>query len=89
VVRYSALQAANSAKPQYWDFATLMEAAIYRDDMNEALSWLTKALTSGPKPMQARGTLATVERLRKVLDPEQSDAQWTQIVEALRVAAAK
>jgi tetratricopeptide (TPR) repeat protein len=84
VVRYSAMQAANSARPDYWAYATLMEAAIYRNDMNEALAWLTKAVTSRPDSMHATGTLESVERLRRVLDPNASDDQWNQIVEALK-----
>ena len=87
VVRYSAMQAVKSAKPNYWDFATMMETAIYREDMDEAVSWLTKAVTARPTQMAANSTLTTIKRLRKIIDPEKSDRRWDRIEGALRAAA--
>ena len=86
VVRYSAMLAAQSAKPHYWDFATMMETAIYRQDMDDAVFWLTKAVTAQPTPMEASSTLETIERLRRIIDPEQSDAHWDKIANTLRDA---
>jgi hypothetical protein len=89
VVRFSAMQAAKSAKPHYWDFATLMEAAIYGDDMDAATKWLGKAITAKPKPMEAKTTLETIQRLRTRLDAQGDDPRWNPFVEALSAEASK
>ncbi len=89
VVRFSAMRAVRSAKPHYWDFATLMEAAIYRGDMDDATKWLGKAITSEPKPMEANSTLETIQRLRRILDPRGDDPTWNPFVEALSAEASK
>jgi hypothetical protein len=41
--------------------------------MDEAMSWLTKAVKARPKPVEANTTLTTIDRLRRIIDSDNSD----------------
>lgn len=85
VVEYSTQRRIASGIGNYWDFATMIEAALYREDMSEALSWLSKALVSNPAPAEAESTLHTIRRIRKECVGNQQE--WDEIVEELDHAA--
>ena len=88
VVTYAARQRGSAAKADYWDFATLVELAIYDDDLPGAIVWLDKALAADPGPMEAESTLQSIRRLRPVVDPDGTSADWDEIEAELAAVAA-
>ncbi|QIS19949.1 TRAFs-binding domain-containing protein [Nocardia terpenica] len=86
VVEYSTRRRIAGGSDDYWDYATMMELAIYRDDSAAALDWLERALATDPGPMEAESTLHTVLRVR---DHRPSPTMaWDILIAALREAAA-
>jgi hypothetical protein len=87
VVAYSARQRMSAGGSDYWDFATLLELAIYDGDLPGAVGWLDRALASDPTPMQAESTLESVRRLRAVGDPDATSPDWDELERELAAAA--
>lgn len=76
VVRFSAKEATLSCKADYWDHATLAEAAALAGDGEGALDACRSALATDPLPWQARTTLDSFQRLRAAGRPESPPPAW-------------
>lgn len=76
VVRFSAKEATLSCTTDYWDHATLTEAAALARDGDGALAACRNALAADPLPWQARTTLDSFRRLRAAGQPESPPPPW-------------
>lgn len=65
VVRYSVRRKIARGKPDYWDYATLLELAAHAEDEGEGKQALGKMLTTAPAPMMAE---TTKKNLKMIVD---------------------
>lgn len=84
VVEYSVTRRIEGGSGSYWDFATMIEVAIYRDRAPTTIHWLAKALATRPGPMEADSTLQTILRIRDKI--KASGEPWDTLVTELRRA---
>lgn len=85
VVEYSTRRRVESGVARYWDFATMIEIALYRGDLPAAQYWLGKALASDPAPAEAESTVQAILRIRSACEGDSKE--WDEIIADLEDAA--
>lgn len=65
VVRYSVRRKIAKGKPDYWDYATLLELAAHAEDETDGKQAFGKMLTTAPAPMMAD---TTKKNLKMIVD---------------------
>ncbi|MFC9470553.1 TRAFs-binding domain-containing protein [Nocardia sp. NPDC056952] len=81
VVEYAARARIVRGGATYWDYATMIELAIYDGRMPDALDWLDQALGTTPSDMEKESTYTTIRRLRSYCDGD--DEYWDALIEGL------
>ncbi|MCG8344588.1 MAG: DUF4071 domain-containing protein, partial [Chlorobiales bacterium] len=69
IVSYAVKRRIESGKPDYWDYATLLELAVLANDHKEAANALSRAL---PKIRESWEPETTARNLGLILDARQS-----------------
>lgn len=65
----------------YWDYATMIELAIYAGALSDAVDWLDKALGTSPSTMEKETTHTTITRLRAYCAGD--DECWDALLDGL------
>ncbi len=90
VVAYSASRRIASGKPDYWDHATLFEAAVLADQREQAYTALRDALTMQRAPWEAETTLKNFRLIVEKRRARDDDRDWyTELDEVLADAASE
>lgn len=76
VVKYSVIRRIESGKPDYWDYATLLEWAILRKDQNTAYSALSNVLASVREIWEPKTSLNNIRLIRKARETRGEDTVW-------------
>jgi len=88
VVTYSVKRRIASTKPDYWDYATLLELAALDGDEEKVMAVLPDALAAVREPWEPESTLQTLRRLRQAREQRGPVPAWMATVEqALEKAA--
>jgi len=87
VVIYSVMRRIETGKPDYWDYATLLELAVLKEDMNMASKALADALANQREVWEPETTLNNLLLIRQARESRGEDASWMhEIEEALHKA---
>lgn len=91
VVRYAAERKVAKGKPDYWDYATLLELAVLGTDRTQAAQVLPRALACVRESWEPRTTARNLRLIREAREKRGLDAGWILGLEAEleRVAVAK
>lgn len=88
VVVYSAQRRIASGRADYWDHATLLEAAVLADDEPTARSALADALATGPQGWQLETTHNNISAILASGEQEPEGSWKISVTEALSLAPA-
>jgi tetratricopeptide (TPR) repeat protein len=93
VVTYSVKRRLASTRPDFWDYATLLELAVLDGDEELAMDALEHAVAAVRAPFQPNSTLGTLRRLRQTREarqPREPAPAWAlEIERALQASAAR
>jgi tetratricopeptide (TPR) repeat protein len=89
VVRFAVTQRLRSAKPDYWDHATLLELAVLDQDLDAARQSLGDALACVREKWEPATTANNLKMIREARQTRGVAEEWLdQVIEALDQAAA-
>jgi len=84
VVRFAVERRIKYARPDYWDYATLLELAVLAEDRKEAARWLTRTLAAMREPWEAETTANNLRFIRNARAGRRVAVDWLdQIIGAL------
>ncbi len=90
VVKYAAQRRVASGKPDYWDYATLLEAAVLDCDEDAAWDALQRALPMIREPWEPESTARNLRLIREAREFRNESIAWaTEIENALVRAGAQ
>jgi tetratricopeptide (TPR) repeat protein len=81
VVRYAVERRVVTGKPDYWDYATLLELAVLAKDPQKARAALTAALPLVREPWEPESTARNLRLIRKARELRQDTVSWAQEME--------
>jgi hypothetical protein len=81
IVRYAAERKIASGKPDYWDYATLLEAEVLAKNEASANDALGSALAQEPKPWEAETTARNLRLIREAREARGEAVPWAKAVE--------
>jgi tetratricopeptide (TPR) repeat protein len=85
VVEYSVERRIATGKPDYWDYATLLELAVLGKDKQKAIKSLPNALAILRESWEAETTLRNLRLIDQARERRQDSVEWTkQIEQALK-----
>ena len=88
VVRYAVNQRLRRSKPDYWDYATLLELAVLENDEKSASQLLGKALANQREPWESQTTANNLGLIAEARAARGVAQSWLSgIVDALKTAA--
>jgi tetratricopeptide (TPR) repeat protein len=76
VVRYSVERKIANGKPDYWDYATLLELSVLALDRDEAMHALQKALASIREKWEPATTARNLQLIREAREKRRTAPQW-------------
>jgi tetratricopeptide (TPR) repeat protein len=82
VVRYAVERKIASGKPDYWDYATLLELAALAKDEDGAMDALAKALPVIRESWEPETTLRNLRLIRQAFEARNEAAPWMKDIEA-------
>lgn len=82
IVSYAVEQKVNRGKPDYWDFATLLELAVIGNNQKQAIQWLGKALMSIREPWEPDTTARNLQLIRNARQKRGEDISLLEKIEA-------
>lgn len=81
VVRYGVQRKIAKGKPDYWDYATLVELAVLQDDRAAALQALSLALSSIREKWEPETTVRNLRLIREKRDSRGTASSWAKEIE--------
>ena len=81
VVKYSVQRKIAKGKPDYWDYATLLELAILAKDKEASFNFLAKALTHLREGWEGETTLKNLRIIREAREKRNEVLPWTKKIE--------
>jgi tetratricopeptide (TPR) repeat protein len=81
VVRYSVERKVAKGKPDYWDYATLIELAVLGGDQQEARKMLTKASTCIREKWEPETTARNLRLIREARERQGESVPWAVAIE--------
>lgn len=81
VVRYAAERRIASGKPDYWDYATVLELAILAKDEKRAQDALCNALASVREIWEPKTTARNLRLIREARENRQEAEKWAEEIE--------
>jgi hypothetical protein len=81
VVRYAVERKIASGKPDYWDYATLVEIAVLEKDETGAMDALTKALPAIRESWEPKTTARNLQLIRKAREARNDAPPWASEIE--------
>jgi hypothetical protein len=82
VIRYAVERKIASGKPDYWDFATLVELAVLAEDEHGAMDALAKALVVIREPLEPETTARNLQLIREAREARHEAPQWMKGIES-------
>ncbi|MDF0674757.1 MAG: TRAFs-binding domain-containing protein [Nitrospira sp.] len=82
VVAYAVERRIASGKPDYWDYATLVELAVLAKDEQKAESALADALAAMREPWEPETTARNLRLIREARERRDESIQWAKVIEA-------
>jgi tetratricopeptide (TPR) repeat protein len=76
VVKYAAGRRVGSGKPDYWDHATLLEAAVLAGSEADAKAALRRALSAIREPWEAETTARNLRLIREARERRGEEVPW-------------
>jgi len=76
VVRYAVTQRLKSSKPDYWDYATLLELAVLEQDESAASEHLAATLAAVREPWEPKTTRNNLDMIREARRGRGLDEPW-------------
>jgi len=89
VVRYAVERRITSSKPDYWDFATLVELNILAKAEDAALDALSDALAVVREKWEPESTAGNIEKIIQVRKSREEPVEWMQEIKEELLKAAK
>jgi tetratricopeptide (TPR) repeat protein len=81
VVRYSVQRKIAKGKPDYWDYATLLELAVLASDATEARRLLPKAYTAVRENWEPETTAGNLALIRQARERQNTQPAWATEIE--------
>jgi tetratricopeptide (TPR) repeat protein len=81
VVAYAVERRIASGKPDYWDYATLLELAVLAKDEQKAESALADALAAMREPWEPETTARNLRLIREARERRNESLQWARAIE--------
>jgi tetratricopeptide (TPR) repeat protein len=81
VVMYSVKRKIANGKPDYWDYATLLELAILAKDKESSFNYLAKALSLLREGWEGETTLRNLRAIRDARERRNELLSWTKKIE--------
>jgi MAP3K TRAFs-binding domain len=81
LVKYSVEQKMAKVKPDYWDYATLLELAILAKDKESSFKLLSKLLIHLREEWEGETTLRTLRTIREAREKRNERISWTKKIE--------
>ena len=81
VVSYAVERRMASGKPDYWDYATLLELAVLAKDQNKAESALADALAAVRESWEPETTARNLRLIREARERRNESIQWAKEIE--------
>ncbi len=81
LVKYSVEQKMAKVKPDYWDYATLLELAILAKDKESSFKLLSKLLINLREEWEGETTLRTLRTIREAREKRNERISWTKKIE--------
>ncbi len=81
VVIYSVMRRIESGKPDYWDYATLLELAVLKEDMKLVSKALADVLANQREVWEAETTLNNLRLIRSAREARGEDISWMHEIE--------
>jgi hypothetical protein len=81
VIRYAVERKIASGKPDYWDYATLVELAVLAKDENGAMDAFPKALAAIRERWEPETTARNLQLIREAREVRNEASQWMKDVE--------
>lgn len=89
LVKYAAKRQIELGKPDYWDYATLLELAVLTKDKEEAMDSLSSAIDLIREPWEAQSTLRNLRLIREAREKRNESNPWANDVENILRQKAK
>jgi hypothetical protein len=83
VVKYSVERKIAKGKPDYWDYATLLELAILAKDEKASFSYLSMALSHLRERWEGETTLRNLRTIREAREKRNELVPWAKKIEGL------
>jgi hypothetical protein len=81
VVKYSVERKIANGKPDYWDYATLLELSILAKDKDASFNYLSKALSLLRERWEGETTLRNLSTIREARERRNEPLSWTEKIE--------
>lgn len=81
VIRYAIERRIASGKPDYWDYATLLELEVLANDENASMDALGKALSSVRERWEPETTARNLQLIREAREARNEAAPWMKYIE--------
>jgi tetratricopeptide (TPR) repeat protein len=86
VVRFAVSQRLKSVKPDYWDYATMLELAVLEGNRDSAIRWLSDALIAVRESWEPETTANNLTMIRNVRQGRGVEQPWlAEIIDALKM----
>lgn len=82
VVRYAVERRIAAGKPDYWDYATLVELAVLAKDEDQAMSALTHTLAAIRETWEPETTARNLRLIREARERRGTTLLWTSTIES-------
>ncbi|MBN1655697.1 MAG: DUF4071 domain-containing protein [Deltaproteobacteria bacterium] len=89
VVRYAAKRRIKTARPDYWDYATMLELAILAEERENSKKWLNRALTEVRESWEPETTANNLGFIRQARAARAIDTSWLDEIIAMLLKTAK
>jgi hypothetical protein len=89
VVQYAVEQRVAKGKPDYWDYATLLELAILAKDEAQAMDYTGKALAEVREIWEPETTIRNLRLIREARAKRNENADWIKEIEEALAEKAK
>src|SRR6478609_6842971 len=88
VVRFAVMQRLKSSKPDYWDYATLLELAVLEGDQESSQQYLGDALANMRETWEPETTANNLKLIREARQQRGMNQPWlSEIVNSLSLAS--
>jgi hypothetical protein len=88
VVRFAVMQRLKSSKPDYWDYATLLELAVLEGDQESSQQYLGDALANMRETWEPETTANNLKLIREARQQRGINQSWlSEIVNSLSLAS--